>query len=76
MLLRGQVTGPLVVGAQFGAHPELRGEARPHVWLTDFVGWLPMADGGAHEQALAADYNAGMHVEGGALGTQRQPEGA
>jgi len=32
----------------------------PYVWLTDFVGWLPMADGGAHEQALTADYNAEM----------------
>jgi pimeloyl-ACP methyl ester carboxylesterase len=32
----------------------------PYVWLTDFVGWLPMADGGADEQALTADYNAEM----------------
>jgi pimeloyl-ACP methyl ester carboxylesterase/predicted glycosyltransferase len=32
----------------------------PYVWLTDFVGWLPMADGGAPEQALTADYNAEM----------------
>jgi len=32
----------------------------PYVWLTDFVGWLPMADGGAHERALTADYNAEM----------------
>ncbi|HMI86686.1 MAG TPA: alpha/beta fold hydrolase [Polyangiaceae bacterium] len=32
----------------------------PYVWLTDFVGWLPMPDGGAHEQALTADYNAEM----------------
>jgi predicted glycosyltransferase len=32
----------------------------PYVWLTDFVGWLPMADGGAHEKALTADYNAEM----------------
>lgn len=29
-------------------------------WLTDFVGWLPMPDGGAAEAALAADYNAEM----------------
>jgi pimeloyl-ACP methyl ester carboxylesterase/predicted glycosyltransferase len=31
-----------------------------YVWLTDFVGWLPMADGGAHEADLTADYNAEM----------------
>lgn len=29
-------------------------------WMTDFVGWLPMPDGGAYEQALAADHNAEM----------------
>ncbi len=29
-------------------------------WMTDFVGWLPMPDGGATEAALAADYNAEM----------------
>ncbi len=32
----------------------------PYAWLTDFVGWLPMPDGGAHERALTADYNAEM----------------
>jgi pimeloyl-ACP methyl ester carboxylesterase/predicted glycosyltransferase len=31
-----------------------------YVWLTDFVGWLPMADGGEHEAFLTADYNAEM----------------
>jgi predicted glycosyltransferase len=31
-----------------------------YVWLTDFVGWLPMADGGAREGFLTADYNAEM----------------
>jgi pimeloyl-ACP methyl ester carboxylesterase/predicted glycosyltransferase len=31
-----------------------------YVWLTDFVGWLPMADGGEHEALLTADYNAEM----------------
>ncbi|MEX0817509.1 MAG: glycosyltransferase, partial [Gaiellales bacterium] len=31
-----------------------------YVWLTDFVGWLPMADGGEHEAYLTADYNAEM----------------
>ncbi|MDY6810326.1 MAG: alpha/beta fold hydrolase [Actinomycetota bacterium] len=29
-------------------------------WLTDFVGWLPMASGGEDEAALTADYNAEM----------------
>jgi pimeloyl-ACP methyl ester carboxylesterase/predicted glycosyltransferase len=29
-------------------------------WLTDFVGWLPMPDGGAREAALVADHNAEM----------------
>jgi predicted glycosyltransferase len=28
--------------------------------MTDFVGWLPMPDGGPREQALTADYNAEM----------------
>jgi pimeloyl-ACP methyl ester carboxylesterase/predicted glycosyltransferase len=31
-----------------------------YVWLTDFVGWLPMEDGGPHEAFLTADYNAEM----------------
>jgi pimeloyl-ACP methyl ester carboxylesterase/predicted glycosyltransferase len=31
-----------------------------YVWLTDFVGWLPMPDGGEHEGFLTADYNAEM----------------
>jgi pimeloyl-ACP methyl ester carboxylesterase/predicted glycosyltransferase len=31
-----------------------------YVWLTDFVGWLPMEDGGGHEGYLTADYNAEM----------------
>ena len=31
-----------------------------YVWLTDFVGWLPMQDGGEHEAFLTADYNAEM----------------
>jgi pimeloyl-ACP methyl ester carboxylesterase len=32
----------------------------PFVWMTDFVGWLPMPDGGAREAFVAADYNAEM----------------
>jgi pimeloyl-ACP methyl ester carboxylesterase len=42
------------------------GEKRAsYVWLTDFVGWLPMPDGGEHEAFLTADYNAEMigHIE-------------
>ncbi len=30
------------------------------MWLTDFVGWLPMPDGGEREAFLTADYNAEM----------------
>ncbi|HJW60575.1 MAG TPA: alpha/beta hydrolase, partial [Actinomycetota bacterium] len=29
-------------------------------WMTDFVGWLPMEDGGGHESYLTSDYNAEM----------------
>jgi pimeloyl-ACP methyl ester carboxylesterase/predicted glycosyltransferase len=29
-------------------------------WMTDFVGWIPMPDGGEHESAITADYNAEM----------------
>ena len=39
-------------------NPELK--RSPFAWLTDFVGWLPMPDGGAPEAALTADYNAEM----------------
>jgi pimeloyl-ACP methyl ester carboxylesterase len=39
-------------------NPELKSAA--YVWLTDFVGWLPMDDGGEHESHLTADYNAEM----------------
>jgi Glycosyltransferase family 28 C-terminal domain len=39
-------------------NPELkRGQ---HVWLTDFVGFLPMPDGGDREAFLTSDYNAEM----------------
>jgi pimeloyl-ACP methyl ester carboxylesterase/predicted glycosyltransferase len=37
------------------------GEKRaPFVWMTDFVGYLPMDDGGERERFLTADYNAEM----------------
>jgi pimeloyl-ACP methyl ester carboxylesterase/predicted glycosyltransferase len=39
-------------------NPEQKSAA--YVWLTDFVGWLPMADGGERESFLTADYNAEM----------------
>ena len=31
-----------------------------YVWLTDFVGWLPMPDGGEREAFVTSDYNAEM----------------
>lgn len=39
-------------------NPELKRFA--YAWFTDFVGWLPMADGGEREAFLTADYNAEM----------------
>ena len=39
-------------------NPELKHAA--YCFLTDFVGWLPMAEGGAEEARLTADYNAEM----------------
>ncbi len=39
-------------------NPELKRFA--FAWMTDFVGWLPMPDGGDAEIALTADYNAEM----------------
>ncbi|HEY2650794.1 MAG TPA: alpha/beta fold hydrolase [Solirubrobacteraceae bacterium] len=39
-------------------NPELKTAA--FVWLTDFVGYLPMPDGGQREALLTDDYNAEM----------------
>jgi len=39
-------------------NPELK--RAPYAWMTDFVGWLPMPDGGVGERALTCDYNAEM----------------
>ncbi len=39
-------------------NPELK--TAPFCFLTDFVGWLPMPEGGEHEARLTADYNAEM----------------
>ncbi len=44
-------------------NPDLKRTA--FAWMTDFVGWLPMPEGGEREAFLTADYNAEMieHVE-------------
>ncbi len=39
-------------------NPELKSAA--YVWLSDFVGWLPMDAGGEREALLTRDYNADM----------------
>jgi hypothetical protein len=39
-------------------NPELK--TAPYVWLTDFVGFLPMPSGSEREALLTADYNAEM----------------
>ena len=39
-------------------NPELKRGS--HVWMTDFVGFIPMPDGGDHEAYLTTDYNAEM----------------
>jgi pimeloyl-ACP methyl ester carboxylesterase/predicted glycosyltransferase len=39
-------------------NPELKRGS--HVWLTDFLGYLPMPEGGEHEAYLTADYNSEM----------------
>jgi pimeloyl-ACP methyl ester carboxylesterase/predicted glycosyltransferase len=39
-------------------NPELKRTA--YAWFTDFVGWLPMPDGGAEEAALTTDLNTEM----------------
>ena len=44
-------------------NPELKTAA--YCFLTDFVGWLPMEDGGERESFVTADYNAEMieHID-------------
>lgn len=44
-------------------HPALK--TAPYVWLTDFVGHLPLPEGGPSEAELTADYNAEMieHID-------------
>jgi pimeloyl-ACP methyl ester carboxylesterase/predicted glycosyltransferase len=41
-------------------HENPREKQTRYAWLTDFVGWLPMPDGGRNEAYLTADYNAEM----------------
>jgi pimeloyl-ACP methyl ester carboxylesterase/predicted glycosyltransferase len=41
-------------------HENPREKRVPFAWLTDFVGFLPMDDGGEREGFLTADYNADM----------------
>lgn len=60
----------LVVGDEswdidYFTHEHPRMKRTSYAWLTDFVGWLPMPDGGREEEILTADYNAEMigHIE-------------
>ena len=41
-------------------HENPREKKVPFVWLTDFVGFLPMSDDHAHARYVTADYNADM----------------
>ena len=47
-------------------HENPREKRARYAWMTDFVGWLPMPDGGDHEAYLTADYNGEMvgHIAG------------
>jgi pimeloyl-ACP methyl ester carboxylesterase/predicted glycosyltransferase len=46
-------------------HENPREKRAPFVWMTDFVGFLPMDDADSRERFLTADYNADMvdHVK-------------
>jgi len=55
----------LVVGDEawdidYHLHENPEQKRTAYAWMTDFVGWLPMPDGGDHERFLTADYNAEM----------------
>lgn len=41
-------------------HENPKEKRASYIWMTDFVGWLPMTDGGEREAFLTADYNADM----------------
>jgi pimeloyl-ACP methyl ester carboxylesterase/predicted glycosyltransferase len=47
-------------------HEHPREKKTAFVWMTDFVGWIPMPDGGEYEARITSDYNAEMikHIEG------------
>ncbi|HET6831922.1 MAG TPA: alpha/beta fold hydrolase [Solirubrobacterales bacterium] len=47
-------------------HENPREKRARYAWMTDFVGWLPMPDGGEREAHLTSDYNAQMveHIAG------------
>ena len=49
-------------------NPELKRTA--FGWMTDFVGWVPMADGGEHEAELSASPDRGTGPSGGAVATR------
>ena len=46
-------------------HENPREKRVPFAWMTDFVGFLPMEDGGERESYVTADYNADMvdHID-------------
>jgi pimeloyl-ACP methyl ester carboxylesterase/predicted glycosyltransferase len=46
-------------------HEHPREKQTAFTWMTDFVGWIPMPDGGDYEARITADYNAEMieHIE-------------
>ena len=55
----------LVVGDEawdidYFLHENPQRKRSAYAWFTDFVGWLPMADGGQEEADLTADLNAEM----------------
>jgi len=52
--------GGRVLGTRLLPARKPRAQRAAYVWLTDFVGWLPMPDGGPREARLTADYNAEM----------------
>lgn len=46
-------------------HEHPREKKTAFTWMTDFVGWIPMPDGGDYEARITSDYNAEMieHIE-------------
>ena len=46
-------------------HEHPREKKTAFAWMTDFVGWIPMPDGGEYEARITSDYNAEMinHIE-------------